>query len=363
MFKDFLITESKQEIVNLGFPPMIASMIQQRFGKAAFLLAKWYRDFTAPQADEDWFRMRHYSSRDVNINDLMLLYDSAKDSETYKKALKHLGMNDREEFYDPYSLREQREALKKQIESLFFEETFFTYYQFINEIISGQLRDLAPYRDLSFWQALEKYEKKRIFQDMQPLKTYPNGYRWINVGKRCPLVGSLMKNCGSAGAMSWDKDVTILALFDKSNKPHAVVTYSPNEKRISGDEGVASSAVKTIYHNYILDLAKTLGVAFDADKTKSTFLKIKYLLRNTATNIQRVGKVDTYNEFFVFTTKDGRQYYTNGYTVLSDEDLQKLRTMSLPNKTGSMVGNAFNRYNMDAVKDAVQYIPLTQFAS
>jgi hypothetical protein len=365
-FVEFLITEAKQDVINLGYPPIIASMLYQRFGKLAFLFGKWYRDCKTNDPDnKDWFQLCHWSifKHNENLSDLVKLYDATTDSESYSKMLDFVGWQNNKHFYDEFYLAKQREALKKQIEQTFFGDSFFTYYSLPTAIIDGTEKNIAPYKNLSFWDAQKKFDKKRIFQEMTPLKVYPNGYKWINVGKRCHLVGHLMKNCGSAGVMSLDPDRTIIALFDKTNKPHVVVTYSPNEKRISGDEGVASSEVKSLYHNYILDLAQTLGVNFDASRTKSTFLKLKYLLRNKISNIQKLRPSSVYDEYFVFTTLNGREYYTNGSEVLPADELRRLGNYAFKNKTGSLVANAFNHVNRQYMDPqlGINYIPLNQF--
>jgi len=36
--------ESKQTIMNLGFPEVVASIFNELFGNKAFIIAKWFRD-------------------------------------------------------------------------------------------------------------------------------------------------------------------------------------------------------------------------------------------------------------------------------------------------------------------------------
>jgi hypothetical protein len=136
-----------------------------------------------------------------------------------------------------------------------------------------------------------------------------------------------MKNCGSAGLMSWDEDRTIVALFGPTNKPHVMVTYSPNEKRISGDECAGSSQVKPEYHRYVLDLAEHLSATFDVSKTKSTALGVKYLLRNKAQSIEQLDAgEDPYDSYFRFVM-DGKVFYTNGNYVISEADMERAQGM------------------------------------
>jgi hypothetical protein len=48
-----LIFESKQSIVNLGYPEIIASLFYEKFGNKAYQLAKWYKEY---YADGDYYK-------------------------------------------------------------------------------------------------------------------------------------------------------------------------------------------------------------------------------------------------------------------------------------------------------------------
>ena len=155
----------------------------------------------------------------------------------------------------------------------------------------------------------------------------------------------------------------MIALFDMQNKPHVVVTYSPNEKRISGDEGIASTGVKSQYHKYILDLSKTLDARFDTEKTKSTLLKMKYMLRNKATHLREFG--DLYNKRFSFKMQ-GKQFYSDGHVAVPKEDLERLKVaikqgqIQLRNNGSDVIRGVFNHYNQSMLADfGVRYIPLS----
>ena len=161
-----------------------------------------------------------------------------KKSDKIKKQLE-LEIDDTQEFNKSEKLQDLREEISRG----FFKKVFFSRNLIIG-IDSGKIIDLHPYANLTFREANEKYEKKSIFSDKTPVKKYPNGWRWVDAGAKCDLIGGMMKNCGSTGVMSADKDRTMLTLFDEQNIPHVVATYSPNEKRISGVEGQASTAVK-----------------------------------------------------------------------------------------------------------------------
>ena len=182
-------------------------------------------------------------------------------------------------------------------------------------------------------------------------------------------MGKLMKNCGSAGLMSRDENRTLLTLFDKNNKPHVVVTYSPNEKRISSDEGIGKSEVKNKYHDYILDLAKFLGVRFDVDRTKSTYLKVKYLLSGVADRLEELPGGERNDTYFRFSMNN-QEYYTNGTLVVSDIDMKRANLMvsrgeiELRNDQNNVVKNTFNHMNQPILaRNGVVYIPIVKFSN
>lgn len=367
-FKEWqIITESKQNIMGLGYPELIASLFNQKFGKNAFLLARWYREYKTRDPNKNWWTTSHSNFRELSLNDLIDLYHATDNPENYVQTLKKLDLAvDENEVYDENYLQKQKEYIKEEIERKFFSQTFFTYNTLVSDIISGKLKNIAPYKKMNFWEAQKRYDQKNIFEDKKPIKVYKNGFKWIDVGKRCQLVGHLMKNCGSAGVMSMDEDRTMIALFDTENKPHVVVTYSPNEKRISGDQGVASSEVKAKYHRYVLDLAQMLGAQFDVEKSKSKLLKMKYILQNKATNIQRIPTNSVFDEYFRFNM-NGNTYYSNGYYVVSQQDMQKAQNaiqngqINLRNQQPSILKTLFNGHNQfDLTQLGVQYTPLNQ---
>ena len=40
-----LLLESKQSIIKLGYPALLAALFYKRYGKHAYLIAKWYKDY------------------------------------------------------------------------------------------------------------------------------------------------------------------------------------------------------------------------------------------------------------------------------------------------------------------------------
>lgn len=335
-FKEWLLTEAKADIVGLGFPAIIATILHEHFGNLAYLIAKWFRDYKYqpdPKPD-NWWLQTTSSLRGTSLWDLTDLYKSTTDEDSYKAAL---------------DLDDEKQALKEQIENEFLNDYFFKD-EFVKEVVTGQIKDINNYKKLNFKAARDKFDKRAIFQERQPIKTYPDGYKWIDVGQRCQLVGGLMKNCGSAGLMSMDEDRTLLVLFDSKNKPHIIVTYSPNEKRIAQDQGIGSSEPKEKYHDYILDLANFLNVRYDVAKSKSPKLIAKYLISKVTNDFQELPIKDDWSAFFKFKL-NGKDYVTNSREFVSLDDIHKVeqsiqsKNIEFKNNYGDLIQKIFNHQN------------------
>ena len=366
-----LLAESKQSIVNLGFPEVIASILYEKYGSNAFVVSKWYKDYFTEDYEamdnKTWWRRANteYSLKQLGLTDLIMLYDAAKISfEEYNKIKKQLELeiDDTQEFNKSEKLQDLREEISRG----FFKKVFFSRNLIIG-IDSGKIIDLHPYANLTFREANEKYEKKSIFSDKTPVKKYPNGWRWVDAGAKCDLIGGMMKNCGSTGVMSADKDRTMLTLFDEQNIPHVVATYSPNEKRISGVEGQARTAVKNEYADYVIDLVKTLGAELDYDREKSKFLKLKYALGNKLKSLKKIPNESDYDEYYVLVTSDNKTYYTNSYEMISKEDVDKINFKMFkpqPKNIVEKIKLVFGYYNKEKILDAnpdIKYIRDSQF--
>jgi len=345
---ELILSESVQSIVNLQYPDIIASMLYDKFGKNTYLIAKWLkeyhsykfqsRDGTQTNFPGDWFIRSvgdsFFSKRYDSLGTYMQLYDAAKISkEEYNRVSDENDLSGfkEDEYFDQADVVNE---IKEAVKGKFFEDIFFKS-TLIQDIMNGKITDLAPYKNSSFGDAKDKYDKKRMFKDTPALKTYDNGWKWVNAGEKCQLVGGLMKNCGSTGVMSWDKDRTMLTLFDKGNKPHVVATFSPNEKRISGVEGVAGSEPKEKYHDYVLDIAEFLGADFDEEKSKSSSLRLKSILKNIPHTLEVVSS-GSYNDYYKVTLKDGSEYYTDTKEFIDAE-----KTDEIINKefNGNLVAN------------------------
>jgi hypothetical protein len=333
LIKDLLL-ESKANIINLGFPDIVAKLFFKNFGKHAYLMAQWFKQYHGPSDEKRWFEF-HFSSFSDRPStwDLVDLYNSTNSIETYLAKRKELRLYiDTNDVHDEEYLYEARKYLMDEIDERLFKKhsSMFRYYSLPRDILSGKITDINRYKNLPFWEAQHLYDQYVIFEKTEPLKQYKTGFKWINVGPHCSLLGSLMKNCGSAGVMSDDPNRTIIALFDGGNKPHVMVTYSPNQNRISGDEGAASSAVKVEYHRYVLDLANMLGAKLD-DRTKSRLLFIKNLLKHRAKNVTQISK-DLFDPQFRFEIT-GTVYYSNAQAAVTKDDVVKFVEMI---KTGQV---------------------------
>lgn len=323
------LLESKQLLVKLGFPEIIVTILYERFGTKAPLFAKWYKEYTAFGTnrlnDPNWWRNYSHGFSKPTVVTIVKLYEATKEYQEGKITFEQYNSKRSDLNFasvnSPEETRNLLDKLKGFIQEEFFGEIFFDR-NIVKDYMRGKLKNLAPYSKLPFEEANEKYEEKFVFSDQTPIKTYENGWKWIDVGVKCDLIGRKMKNCGSAGLMSYDKARTMLVLFDEHNNPHVVVTYSPNnEEQISAIKGQGETSIKNEYVDYVIDLADTLGVKIRVDNTDSKMLKLKVLLKPVW--IKQLHK-DTFDEFFEFQLSNGKAFYSNGHEIVSKEQTDNL---------------------------------------
>jgi hypothetical protein len=363
------VIAAKEDITNLGFPGVVSKLLYGKYGNLAPLIARWYKDYRVPSSWEgdDWWRTFMWDYRkQFSLYTLTYLYENSRDLESFLKACERMDIKPREGLTQE-ALDSERDWLVNRLLDDFFGDVFFNYYSLIQDITSGTLKDIAPYKRLKFLDAQQKYEKRKYFQESEPLRVYENGFKWIDVGRKSTLLSEKMKNCGSAGLMSWDKNATIISLFGPNGKPHVMVTYSPGEKRISGDECAGSTEVKPEYHQYVLDLANHLGARFDVSRSKSTELGLKYSLRDKAQSIEKIKTTNSFDEYFRFIV-NGEAFYTNGTMMVSEDEVQQVQRMidrgvlevPFPQEdTFRTVLNSNNRHSME--DEGVHIIPLREF--
>jgi hypothetical protein len=364
------VISAKQDITALGFPGVVSKLLYGKYGNLAPLIARWYKDYRVPASWEgdDWWRTFMWDSRkQFSLYTLTYLYENSRDLESFLKACERMDIKPSQGLTQE-TLDSERDWLVNRLLDDFFGDVFFNYYSLIQDITSGNLKDLAPYKRLKFLDAQQKYEKRKYFQESEPLKVYENGFKWIDVGRKSTLLSEKMKNCGSAGLMSWDKNATIISLFGPNGKPHVMVTYSPGEKRISGDECAGSTEVKPEYHQYVLDLANHLGARFDASKSKSTELGLKYRLRDKAQSLEKLKTSEySYDSYFRFVV-DGEVFYTDSNSVVPEDEIRRAKKMidggelEVPYPQEDAFKTVLNSNNRNALTDhGIQIVPLGRF--
>lgn len=324
---DLLLESSKQNIVNLGYPKIIASIIYNKFGKNSFIIAKWIKEtnnYKAPVGEEKrwWYysNRKGFFSKELGLVELLELYESSNSLDNYIKKREEMGLHIDKESMDELDMDEVRNYIMIKMDEKLMEEYIFTT-TLLKAILSNRINNMKEYSKLSFDDALERYNEKNVFGKVVPLRVYNDGYRWIDVGRKCELIQSKMKNCGSVGLMSRDKDATMISLFDKLNRPHVIVTYSPSEHRISGIQGIASSVIKSEYHDYVLDLADFLEANIDYHREKSKLLAIKSMLRGNYRDIEVLYSDDYGDQYISVVMNDGRRYVTDFDNFISYDNI------------------------------------------
>jgi hypothetical protein len=323
-----LLLESKQSIIKLGYPAVLAALFYKRYGNKAYLIAKWYKDYKQVKAGDERSLMDSPFNKGLRVVDYIKLYDAAKrnDVDDYVEACKFADISEKDCLTNrdnPEWFKETIKILLQNLEEKYFDTYFFSRHnKFILDILSGKIKNLNKYDHLPYDDAQKLYDEFRLFSEQKPLKLYKNGYKWVNIGNKCTLVAKYMANCGSVGLMSDDKDKSGIVLFDNNNKPHVILVYSPNQNRISSEEGVGHSEVKPEYHEYILDLTTVLSAKLDLHKTQGSLLKMKYIFGND--NIQEIKFKTTsvYSRYYK-VKYNKRVYYSDGYEMV-DSDSAKV---------------------------------------
>lgn len=299
--------ESIQSIVNLRVPKLLAKLLFNKFGKNAYTVSKWFTEYYSYGRNNSDFDRNFGTSYGPNhdtIICLKLLNAMDIGEEEYVKVSKQLGF-DGSGFGDTYHERE----LRKELEENFFNATFFKS-EIIRDLINGKIKNLKQYENLTFEEADNLYSEKTTYTNKKPFKVYDTGFKWVNVGTKSKFIARGMKNCGSTGVMGCDPDRTMFVLFDKNDKPHVITTYSPNERKIHGIEGVAGSEVKQEYIDYTIDLAKTLKVKFDDSSNKAPLAWIKLHFGSEVEDIKKIG-----DDISQIKLKNGQEFYSNKYSI------------------------------------------------
>jgi hypothetical protein len=249
-FKRWLLSEAKKDIIFLGFPEVIASLLKEKFNQNADLIAKWLKEYQSIVTRTMTVNF-DFNSENKRLNEFVHLYENSDTPENYIRACQELELSCDDEIIDDYYLLDQKRELKIEIKEYFFKLMFFDY-EIIEDIINKKLTDLSPYKNIGFFESKDKYSERKVFNQRTIIKSYGNGYKWIDVGNKCSIVGKLMKNCGRSS------DGNMIVLFDSNNKPHVIVTYLSHLHKIKNIKGQAGSTVKEEYQKYLIDLKDTL---------------------------------------------------------------------------------------------------------
>ena len=130
-----ILSESKQRLMSIGYPEVVASLLFEKFGKHAPLIAKWLKDREGYKFRKDdtvnypknWWilsaRQLFGSGDQIDITEVVELYDAAKTSqETYNATRERLGYGTSEEKIDEDTFR----WLKAEIAERLFRNIFFS---------------------------------------------------------------------------------------------------------------------------------------------------------------------------------------------------------------------------------------------
>lgn len=329
---------SKQSLINLGYPPSMASFMIEKFGKNAALMARWFKEYSILNSSaSEWFHNGRNPSKLDDLSLYVLLYEAllTRDQEHYNKVREDLGLYVNHD--EPTDFDQMIPAMKKGIEKGFFDTTFVNL-NIVKAILSGKLTDLKPYAKMSFKDANRSYEDKLMFNTSDAisgighvLKRYPNGMLWVNAGNKCRLVGDDMGNCGSTGLMSLDPNSSMYVLYDTNKKGHAIFTLSPGDNnRVSGVQGKGSTEMKPEYNDYLLDAVKELGGWLDmyGSGTLNSELTLRYRLGDHLVSMEKIGSSGSYNGYrLVVRLPSGVEQvvYTNGYSVITQDDIHRQR--------------------------------------
>ncbi len=341
--RESLLENSERNIVSLlGYPKIIARILQERFGKNSFDIARWLKEYAVSNPvyklkndDKRWFYVfaddvKSYDHGDLTLYDNVELYDAlqAGEEKFAEEWLRIYKQDLSDDFVFELDKYDMENTLSGNIKEMFNNHYFFKN-TLIEAIEAGEIKNLSPYRNLSFRDALAKYREKKVFKDKPPVKEYENGWRWIDVGPKCELIAGIMSHCGNSSWYSDDPQRTILVLFDQNINPHVNITYSPRDSKIYGDVGKASSEVKLEYVDYITDIAEFLGADFEKDKIKSRSLSVKLLFKNIATDIVSIPNTTDLGGFltnpydahkvYIVTLKNGGKYITDANKIFNME--------------------------------------------
>lgn len=212
---------------------------------------------------------------------------------------------------------EDRRLIQSEITDMLFKDSFFKT-TLISAVMNTNF-DIRPYKNLNFDEALNYFNTKKLGDPNSIVEEYEDGWRWVDAGSKCELVGSELANCGSVGVMSDDPDRTMLVLLNPQLTPKVVATYSPNQKRISQVQGRGSTEPDSAYYDYILRLSKKLNAPLLERRLDGKNFKIwLYVATESEPELFNAGY---FNNIYKFTMPDGRVWYSDSNYFIEESNL------------------------------------------
>jgi len=347
ILKESLLLSEGSLSNNLGFPKSLEEAFEDIFGNRATTYGKWFKEYERGlRFGGRWFSgiSRAQSPSGLNLLDCVDMLEAigANDKDKFDQLLEV------DEWSDNYASRGGKERLKERLEEEsiqdvkpyleeqlrngLIDDTIFFTRDIVKDREKIKKQEFKQYSKMSFKDASAKYSEIKAFSESKEVMTFDDGHRWLNVGPRCQFVGNAMKNCGSTGVMSSDPDKTMLILVDPSNKPRIVATLSPNEKRLSGVEGSASTQPKEEYYDHIVELADFLDVKFDITRSDSFLLNLKYLFRGVKIKIKQLKTSSEYRRIYKISLPDKINIYADTSLFILEDQARKADEILNPTK-------------------------------
>ena len=113
-FKRWLLSEAKKDIIFLGFPEVIASLLKEKFNKNADLIAKWLKEYQSIVTRTMTVNF-DFNSENKRLNEFVHLYENSDTPENYIRACQELELSCDDEIIDDYYLLDQKRELKIEI--------------------------------------------------------------------------------------------------------------------------------------------------------------------------------------------------------------------------------------------------------
>lgn len=342
ILKEALLLNEGSLSSNLGFPKSLEKAFEDIFGQdRAITYGKWFREYeTGLRYGGRWFSgiSRTQSRSGLSLLQCVDMLEAiqAKDEEKFHQLLKvdewgddsasirgKERLKERLKEENIKSIEDVKPYLEEQLRNGLIGKTIFFTRDIVKDREKIKKQEFKQYSKMSFEDASAKYSKIKAFSESKEVMTFDDGHRWLNVGPKCQFVGREMKNCGSTGVMSLDRDKTMLILVDTKNKPRIVATLSPNEKRLSGVEGSASTQPKEEYYDYIIELADFLDVKFDITRSDSFLLNLKYLFRGVKIKDNKLEANSEYESLYEIILPDKRKLYSDTSNFILEDQARK----------------------------------------